>query len=145
VNTAGYFPLRGRWLGYFLCGSVGALLLGGQFFRPPLLMPSNYAPRGAVLTQMNCFRSALALYRNDFGRFPSTTEGLDALLKNRAGAPYLTDVTIIPNDPWGTPYRYEAIDPAGKHHRITSLGGDSRLGGMEWDADITASDRSPAR
>jgi type II secretion system protein G len=144
VNTAGFSPLHGRWLRYFLCG-VGLLLLAAGLLPVTEVMPSNYAPRGAALTQMECFRAALALYRKDFGHFPSTSEGLGSLLKNPAATAYLTDVTTIPNDPSGIPYRYQSLDAAGKHYRITSLGGDSRPGGMESDADIIVSDTSPAR
>jgi type II secretory pathway pseudopilin PulG len=88
---------------------------------------------------------ALVLYRKDFGRFPSTSDGLDVLVKNRAGTAYLTDTAAIPNDPWGTRYRYEAADAAGTHYRVTSFGGDSRAGGTGLDAGLIVSDTSSAR
>jgi general secretion pathway protein G len=89
--------------------------------------------------QMDAFRKALEAFRIDNGRYPSTAEGLAALVTAPAGAarwhgPYLQDA--VPLDPWGTAYQYEAPGPAGKDYQIISLGRDKAPGGTGDDADI---------
>ncbi len=59
----------------------------------------------------NSLETPLLKYRMDIGRYPTTQEGLEALIKPPAASaqrwkgPYLKDSTI-PLDPWGTPYQY---------------------------------------
>jgi general secretion pathway protein G len=89
--------------------------------------------------QMDAFRKAVEAFRIDNGRYPTTAEGLDALVHAPAGAtrwhgPYLQDA--IPPDPWGTPYQYQSPGPDGRDYRITSLGADRAPGGSGDDADI---------
>jgi len=89
--------------------------------------------------QMDSFRKALEAFRIDNGRFPSTSEGLEALVTAPAGAtrwngPYLQGA--IPPDPWGTPYQYQSPGPNGRDYQITSLGRDRAPGGTGDDADI---------
>jgi general secretion pathway protein G len=56
-------------------------------------------------------RTALIAYRLDMGTYPSTEEGLRALIQapatggTRWRGPYL-ETTVIPEDPWGRPYQY---------------------------------------
>ena len=68
---------------------------------------SNSKPRAALL-QIKNFESALDIYKLDVGRYPSTAEGLGALLTKPGSAsgwsgPYVVD---IPTDPWNRPYIY---------------------------------------
>ena len=57
-------------------------------------------------------QSALAMYRLDNGHYPSTDQGLEALVKKPSGAPPAPDwkqggyIAALPNDPWGHPYQY---------------------------------------
>lgn len=91
-------------------------------------------------TQIKMLRGALQAYRLDIGRYPSTAEGLAALMRPPPEAaaywsgPYLDDE--MPQDPWRTPYRYEY--PAGnlQGFALYSLGADSTDGGEGADADI---------
>ena len=91
-------------------------------------------------TQIKMLRGALQAYRLDVGRYPSTAEGLDALVQpptDGAGAwsgPYLADE--VPLDPWDTPYRYQ--HPAGnlQGFALYSLGADAQEGGEGHDADV---------
>ena len=64
----------------------------------------------AARIQIQSFASALDLFYLDAGRFPSSGEGLDALVRPTPGVaawngPYLRGGSV-PNDPWGTPYIY---------------------------------------
>ncbi len=91
--------------------------------------------------QIEAFEKSLDTYRLDVGRYPSTEEGLAALLTAPASAgakwngPYLKKG--VPPDPWGHPYQYKA--PGAKaEYEITSLGRDGQPGGSGEDADITS-------
>ena len=91
-------------------------------------------------TQIRMLRGALQTYRLDIGRFPSTAEGLAALMQPSAEAaaywkgPYLEDE--LPLDPWRTPYRYESPVDNLQGFALYSLGADSKEGGEDTDADI---------
>jgi general secretion pathway protein G len=89
--------------------------------------------------QMDAFRKALDAFRIDNGRFPTTSEGLEALVTAPAGAtrwngPYLQGA--IPADPWGTTYQYQSPGPNGRDYQVMSLGRDRAPGGTGDDADL---------
>lgn len=91
--------------------------------------------------QIESFATALDLYQLDVGRYPTTQEGLDALVSSPASSagwrgPYLRG-DAVPLDPWERPYRYVAPGPAGKPYGLTSLGADGQPGGEGEDADVT--------
>ena len=82
---------------------------------------------------------ALQQYRLDVGRYPTTEQGLAALMTkpanvNKWAGPYLEK--SLPMDPWGRPYVF--VSP-GEHgdFDISSMGRDGRPGGDGLDADIT--------
>lgn len=85
--------------------------------------------------------SALKLYRLDNRHYPTTDQGLDALVEKPTSGPKAENwakggyVERLPTDPWGTPYQY--LSP-GEHgdFDIYSLGADGKLGGDGVDADI---------
>jgi len=91
-------------------------------------------------TQIRMLRGALQAYRLDVGRYPSTAEGLAALMRPPPEAaafwsgPYLEDE--MPSDPWRTPYRYEHPADNLQGFALYSLGADSAAGGEGVDADI---------
>ncbi|MCG2586554.1 type II secretion system major pseudopilin GspG [Massilia sp. TS11] len=90
--------------------------------------------------QIEAFTKSLDTYRLDVGRYPSTEEGLSALLvapPSAAGkwnGPYLQKA--LPPDPWGRPYIYRAPGQKGEYE-IVSLGRDGQPGGSGEDADIS--------
>ncbi|MBF5043302.1 type II secretion system protein GspG [Aggregicoccus sp. 17bor-14] len=79
---------------------------------------------------------ALKLSYAKQGRYPSTAEGLQALVAQGS-------IESIPLDPWNHPYRYELRDG---RPEVLSLGADGRPGGSGRDEDIRLSDlrRPPA-
>ena len=91
-------------------------------------------------TQVKMLRGALLTYRLDVGRFPSTPEGLIALMAAPPDAadywngPYLDDE--LPLDPWRTPYRYEFPADNLQGYALYSLGADAEQGGEGNNADI---------
>jgi general secretion pathway protein G len=93
----------------------------------------------SVRAQIDGFEKALETYRLDTGRYPSTEQGLNALVTKPGDAPkwngpYLRKA--VPLDPWGNPYRYRS--PAEKgDYEILSLGKDGQPGGTGDGADIS--------
>lgn len=83
--------------------------------------------------------SALGLYKLDNFVYPSTAQGLEALVRKPSGQPdapnwkgYLDDV---PRDPWGRPYQYRSPGQHGAFDVFT-LGADGKPGGDGEAADI---------
>jgi general secretion pathway protein G len=91
--------------------------------------------------QIQAFASALDLFYLDAGRYPSSAEGLTALVRPPAGVaawngPYLKGGTV-PNDPWGSPYAYR--QPGERSvYEIRSFGSDRQEGGTGTAADIAS-------
>jgi general secretion pathway protein G len=94
----------------------------------------------AAKIQMQSFSSALDLFNLDAGRYPSTAEGLAALVRRTPGVeawngPYLRGGSV-PNDPWNHPYIYRAPGQHGAYD-IMSYGADGQEGGTGVAADIS--------
>jgi len=90
--------------------------------------------------QINAFEKALDTYRLDVGRYPTTEQGLNALLvrpQNEAkwNGPYLAKA--VPLDPWGKPYNYKSPGEHGEFD-LWSFGKDGQPGGTDEAADITS-------
>ena len=88
--------------------------------------------------QIDAFEKALDQYRADTSRYPSTEQGLGALMKKPTGesrwdGPYLK--RALPLDPWGRPYQYKYPGEHGDFD-IFSLGRDGAPGGTGDAADI---------
>jgi len=89
-------------------------------------------------SQIDSLEKALDQYRLDMRRYPTSEEGLDALVVKPSGAngwngPYLKKA--VPNDPWGRAYVYRTPGQKSEFDLI-SLGRDGRPGGSGEDADI---------
>lgn len=108
---------------------------------PNLLASLERGQVTAAETQVKHLRGALLTYKLDIGRFPSTEEGLAALVKPPSDAstfwngPYLEEADV-PLDPWNTPYRYEFPANTVPGFALYSLGADSTLGGEGENAEI---------
>ncbi len=95
----------------------------------------------AAKIQMQSFSSALDLLYLDTGRYPSSAEGLNTLVKPTSAmagwnGPYLKGGSV-PNDPWGKPYVYRSPTERSKFE-IMSYGADGQEGGTGTAADITS-------
>jgi general secretion pathway protein G len=88
--------------------------------------------------QIESLEKALDQFRLDNRRYPSTEEGLDALVSKPTAAsswagPYLKK--SVPTDPWGRAYVYRT--PGGKaEYEVVTYGRDGKPGGTGEDADI---------
>lgn len=85
--------------------------------------------------QISNFKTALMGYKIEFKKFPTTAEGLEALISNAKGTSFL-DGTTVPTDPWGNPYVYTS--EGSKSYKIVSYGADGVPGGSAEDADISS-------
>ncbi|MGB1556260.1 MAG: type II secretion system major pseudopilin GspG [Oceanococcaceae bacterium] len=85
--------------------------------------------------------SALELYRLDNFNYPSTQQGLEALVRQPSGDPPARNwknggyIKALPSDPWGNEYQYLSPGVRGEVD-IYSLGADGRPGGSDAAADI---------
>jgi general secretion pathway protein G len=103
----------------------------------------NYLSESKVKTakiQLQSFASALDLFYLDAGRFPSTAEGLTALVRQTPGVaawngPYLKGGNV-PSDPWNNGYVYRSPGEHGPYD-IISYGSDGQEGGSGVAADIS--------
>jgi general secretion pathway protein G len=99
----------------------------------------------AARAQIENFGLALDAYRLDNHQYPSTEQGLQALMVRPAGdppalgwrGPYLR--RALPNDPWGRPYLYRSPgDSVPNGYDLFSMGRDGKPGGTGEDQDITS-------
>jgi general secretion pathway protein G len=93
----------------------------------------------AAKVQIQSISTALELYKVDTGRYPSTSEGLKALVEAPPGAqawngPYLAKKDV-PSDPWGRPYLYRSPGEHGAFD-VESLGADNQPGGVGENEDV---------
>jgi len=113
-------------------------ILGGNF-----IGRGEKAKADAARIEIGQIGQALDLYKLETGRYPSSSEGLQALIASPAGAtnwngPYWKKSTI-PKDPWGNDYRYTSPGQKGAYD-ILSLGADGKEGGEGTNKDITSAD-----
>lgn len=97
------------------------------------------AKTDAARLQIDTLSGALDLFRLDVGRYPTSSEGLEALVKPPSDAenwngPY-TKTNSVPQDPWGYDYTYVYPGENGEFD-LYSLGADNAEGGDGEDADI---------
>jgi len=108
---------------------------------PNVLSNQDDAMQQKARADISTLEQALDMYRLDNYRYPTTQQGLEALVSRPSQAPepknYRADGYIrrLPEDPWGHPYQYRS---PGEHGSVDifSLGADNATGGEDTDADI---------
>ena len=115
---------------------------------PRVLNYLNESKVKAAKIQLQSFSSALDLFYLDAGRYPSTSEGLAALVQRTQGVaawngPYLKGGSV-PSDPWSHPYVYRAPGERGPFD-IMSYGSDGQEGGSGIAADISIENMTSAK
>lgn len=87
--------------------------------------------------------SALEMYKLDNYNYPSTEQGLAALVQRPTGSPEPRNwkaggyMKKLPKDPWGNDYIYMGPQDTGGRVQIISLGADGQTGGTDLNADIS--------
>ena len=106
---------------------------------PRLFGHVGAANQKAAKTQIEMLGQALDAFRLDVGRYPSTSEGLNALVTNPGvegwNGPYLKKG--LPNDPWKRPYIYQSPGEHGDYD-IVSNGADGAPGGEGENKDVNS-------
>ncbi len=110
-----------------------------------LVLPRTFGqhvrPKSEIAhSELDALSKALALYRQDVGSFPSSEQGLTALVAKPDGSerwmgPYLKDE--VPLDPWGRAYEYKSPGEHGEFD-LASYGADGKPGGTGENADIAS-------
>ncbi len=108
---------------------------------PQFLDAPDKARQARTLADVKNIETALSMYKLDNFQYPSTSQGLQALVQKPSGNPEAKNwkpggyLKQLPNDPWGNPYQY--LNP-GSHSDIDiySLGADGQPGGDEQNKDI---------
>lgn len=133
---------------------VAILAILAALVVPRIMGRTDDAKRTAAKVQIRNIEGALQLYKLDNGVYPTTEQGLKALVvkpsvgvipkKWKLGG-YLPK---LPEDPWANPYKYvsPSMNPSQSssqtpglkaEYEITSLGTDGEVGGVGVNADIT--------
>jgi len=92
--------------------------------------------------QIKQFEAALDQYRLDMMLYPTSAQGLQALVEVPANAARRDQyrpggyLKSLPLDPWGSPYQYRFPGQNGRPFDIFSFGADGESGGEELNADI---------
>jgi general secretion pathway protein G len=108
---------------------------------PAVLNQVSGSKSKTAALQIEEYAAALDLYYLEVGRYPTTQEGLEALIEQPGSArfwngPYLQKKTIR-EDPWGAPYEYRSPGQNGEYD-LYSYGSDGRAGGSGDAADINS-------
>ncbi len=105
---------------------------------PKILHRPDQAKQTKAKIDIKQIESALASFRIDTGRFPTTSEGLEVLVKDTGIKDYAPGGYLekVPKDPWGKPYLYLSPSRHGKDYDLESYGKDGEDGGEGYDADI---------
>ena len=110
---------------------------------PNIVGKQDQAMVAAAKSDINALANALDFYRLDNNVYPSTEQGLQALVEKPAGFPEPRNWTEpylrkrLAEDPWGNPYQYIASD---RGFQLYSLGADGQEGGEGFAADIRFED-----
>lgn len=109
---------------------------------PNIMGRGDQAKVTVAEAQLRQISSALDLYRMDNGHYPSTQQGLEALVRKPSGTPeprnWSSDgyMNSVPEDPWGNEYQYVSPGSEGPYD-LYSYGSDGREGGEGDAADIS--------
>ena len=125
---------------------VVIVILGilATFLVPKIMEKPDEARVVKAKNDIKAIEMALKMYKIDNGMYPTTEQGLEALIrkptippipKNYRKGGYL-DTDEVPKDPWGNPYIYRSPGENGRPYEIISYGADGKEGGTGVNADI---------
>ncbi|MGR3467244.1 MAG: type II secretion system major pseudopilin GspG [Shimia sp.] len=123
-----------------IIGLVAAMIVPNVIGRP------DEARVTVAQSDIRSIASALEIYRLDNRGYPTTGQGLEALVARPTAPPVPSNwveggyLAALPTDPWGNPYLYRSPGESGAYDLI-SLGADGQPGGDGVRADITEASR----
>jgi general secretion pathway protein G len=119
---------------------IAIIALIAAVLTPQLLGQLSRARAKTGQLQVETVASAVELFRSDVGRYPTASEGLNALIADPGAegwtGPYLKDPKAV-FDPWNHALLYQPTSD-GEHFAVVSLGADGKEGGTSADRDIRA-------
>jgi general secretion pathway protein G len=129
---------------------VAILAILAALVVPRIMGRTDDAKRTAAKVQIRNIEGALQLYKLDNGIYPTSEQGLKALVEKPSVGVIPKKWKIggyidkLPEDPWGNPYKYQSPAPIqqGQYgqikadYEIMSLGTDGEVGGEGVNADI---------
>lgn len=135
--------MRNKTYGFTLLELLVVMVIIGllaSYVGPKFFTQIGKSEIKAARAQLDALDKALAAYRIDMGHFPSTEQGLSALVAKpgdeaKWAGPYLAKA--VPLDPWGHSYVYQAPGLAGHDYELGSLGSDGAPGGAAEAADLS--------
>ncbi|MBB3103244.1 type II secretion system major pseudopilin GspG [Azomonas macrocytogenes] len=136
VRKQGGFTLIEIMVVVVILGILAALVVPQVMSRP------DQAKVTVAKGDIKAVAAALDMYKLDNFSYPSTQQGLDALVKKPAGSPSPKNwnpdgyLKRLPKDPWGNDYQYLSPGTHGTTFDLYSLGADGRDGGADLNADI---------
>jgi len=135
LRSAGGFTLIEIMVVVIIIGLLAAVIV------PNVISKVDEAKIAKAKSDIQALETALTMYRLDNSKFPTTEQGLTALVTQptdptikhwRAGG-YIQRVS---KDPWGNEYQYVYPGAHGKEYDLFSMGADGQPGGEGNDADI---------
>lgn len=134
-NRTGAFTLVELMAVIVIIGVLAAVVL--QRF----VAQAEAAKRTTTLAQIKIVKAALVSFKLNSGRYPTTAEGISALLTKPAD--YTGDwpkggyLEAMPKDAWGREFVYKCPGSDGKDYDVVSYGADGKAGGEDENSDIT--------
>jgi general secretion pathway protein G len=113
----------------------------GALIGPQILGRVDEARVTKAKQDIRALETALDLYKMDNFKYPTTDQGLEALVK-KPDDPSVRNwkdggyVRQLSKDPWGNDYHYLAPGTHGKPYDLYTLGADNAVGGEDVDADV---------
>jgi len=137
-----YFHMHSNKKGFTLVELLVVMVIIGliaALVGPRLFPKLGKGKQSAAKAQIELLGQALDHFHLDTGRYPTTQEGLNALMVNpgidKWEGPYLKK--DLPDDPWGRPYIYQCPGTHGEYD-LFSYGRDGTPGGEGEDADVVS-------
>jgi general secretion pathway protein G len=134
-RTQGGFTLIEIMVVVVILGILAALVVPQVMSRP------DQAKVTVAKGDIKAIAAALDMYKLDNFAYPSTQQGLDALVKKPSGTPQPKNwnrdgyLKRLPKDPWGNDYQYLSPGTQGQFD-LYSFGADGKPGGSDLNADI---------
>lgn len=120
---------------------LGIIALLAGIVGPQVMKHMGASKTKAAKVQVEDLSASLDMYKLDVGKYPTTEQGLTALVEKPAASkrwngPYLRK-SKVPQDPWVTDYHYASPGQHGKFD-LYSYGADGKEGGEGEDQDINS-------
>ncbi len=134
LGTSGGFTLIEIMVVVFILGLLVTLVA------PKIIGRTDEARRVKAMADIKGIEEAMHLFKLDNGFYPSTGEGIHALVQRGANAKNFNPdgyMDNVPTDPWGNPYQYFSD---GSDFMIKSYGADGQEGGEGKNSDISNRD-----